>query len=124
MAEEVRKYLFDLLFKVDGLYCILITDRDGVAVIKVATEKTPEMAMRQPFLSAFSMATDQGSKFGLGKNKSIICMYGNYQVVQINDLPLVITFIGSQDCNTGHVMALKEQISPLLQELKKSVVES
>jgi hypothetical protein len=36
--------------------------------------------MRPSFLSTFGMATDQGGKLGLGKNKAIICMYSTYQV--------------------------------------------
>lgn len=64
----------------EDLHSILITDRDGVPVIFVANEKAPELAMRASFLSTFGMATDQGSKLGLGKNKTIICMYSNYQV--------------------------------------------
>jgi len=65
---------------VEGLHSILVTDRDGVPVISVANEKAPELATRASFLSTFGMATDQGSKLGLGKNKIIICMYSNYQV--------------------------------------------
>lgn len=66
--------------RVEGLYSILITDRDGVPAIHVATEKAPDLAMRASFLSTFGMATDQASKLGLGKNNTIICMYSNYQV--------------------------------------------
>jgi len=69
-----------LLSDIEGLYSILITDRDGVPVIFVANEKAPDLAMRASFLSTFGMATDQGSKLGLGKNKTIICIYSNYQV--------------------------------------------
>lgn len=68
----------------EGLHSILITDRDGVPVVSVADETTPELAMRASFLSTFGMATDQGSKLGLGKNKTIICMYSSYQVIKKN----------------------------------------
>lgn len=44
------------------------------------SEKAPESALRPSFLSTFGMATDQGSKLGLGKNNAIICSYTNYQV--------------------------------------------
>lgn len=65
----------------EGLHGILITDRDGVPVVSVASEKAPELAMRASFLSTFGMATDQASKLGLGKNKTIICTYSSYQVI-------------------------------------------
>ncbi|XP_012134860.1 late endosomal/lysosomal adaptor, MAPK and MTOR activator 3 isoform X2 [Megachile rotundata] len=79
MTAELKKFLYGLLSSVEGLHSILITDRDGVPVISVADEKAPELAMRASFLSTFGMATDQGSKLGLGKNKTIICMYSSYQ---------------------------------------------
>ena len=46
-----------------------------------------------------------------------------FQVIQLNDLPLVVSFIGNQKCNTGHVLSLKQQLQPLLSELKGTVVE-
>ncbi|CAD7680287.1 unnamed protein product [Nyctereutes procyonoides] len=45
---------------------------------------------RLGFLSTFALATNQGSKLGLSKNKSIICYYNTYHVVQFNHLPLVV----------------------------------
>lgn len=74
--------MYELLNSVDGLYSILITDRDGVSVLSVANEVAPELGMRTNFLSTFTMATEQGSKLGLRKNKSVICMYSTYQVFQ------------------------------------------
>lgn len=67
-------------FRVIGLQCVLVTDRDGIALIRVASESAPELAMKPAFLSTFTMATDQSSKLGLGRNQTIICMYSNYQV--------------------------------------------
>jgi len=88
----LKKFLYGLLTDVEGLHSILITDRDGVPVISVANEKAPELATRASFLSTFGMATDQGSKLGLGKNKTIICMYSNYQVKYITNC-IKYTFI-------------------------------
>lgn len=46
----------------------------------VANDNAPVPALRPGFLSTFALATDQGSKLGLSKNKSIICYYNDYQV--------------------------------------------
>lgn len=46
----------------------------------VANDNAPVHALRPGFLSTFALATDQGSKLGLSKNKSIICYYNTYQV--------------------------------------------
>lgn len=152
--QEHKKFLNGLLNSIEGLHSILITDRDGVPVVSVADEKAPELAMRASFLSTFGMATDQASKLGLGKNKIVICMYSSYQVfkyinlikyniyiyityffvsflhlftlqvVQLNKLPLVISFIASHNCNTGHILSLENKIEPILSNLKSAVVEA
>lgn len=101
-----------------------MTDRDGVPLIKVSTESAPELAMKPAFLSTFAMATDQSSKLGLGRNQHIICMYSNYQVVQMNKLPLVVTFVGRENCNTGHILALESQIDAFLEDVKLAVNEA
>lgn len=67
------------------MLCIVVTDRDGTPVIRVTSDDaTPEvgLATRPTFLATFTMATDQASKLGLGKNQSIVCMYSNYQVIE------------------------------------------
>jgi len=46
------------------------------------------------------------------------------QVVQINKLPLVISFIGSVSCNTGQILLLEQHIEPLLSDLRMAVAES
>ncbi|XP_015521777.1 ragulator complex protein LAMTOR3-A [Neodiprion pinetum] len=122
--QELKKFLYQLLNSVDGLHSILITDRDGVPVISVSDEKAPELAMRASFLSTFGMATDQGSKLDLGKNKTIISIYSSYQVVQMNKLPLVVSFIANNICDTGHILSLESKIDPILQNLKNVVAEA
>ncbi|XP_022198766.1 ragulator complex protein LAMTOR3-A [Nilaparvata lugens] len=122
MGEEIKRFLTSLLHKVEGLYCIAITDRDGVPMIKVTSDKMPEMAVRPSFLSTFAMATDQGSKLGLGTNKSVICMYSTYQVVQLNNLPFIVSFVASTKCNTGHILALDIPLQELLYDLR-TVIE-
>ncbi|XP_071453654.1 ragulator complex protein LAMTOR3-A [Hetaerina americana] len=119
--SDMRKLLTQLLNRVDGVYGILITDRDGVPLLKATNDKVPELATRAGFLSTFGMASDQGGKLGLGKNKFIVCLYSNYQVVHLNKLPLVVTFIASSNCNTGHILTLEEQLEPLVCDLKYAV---
>lgn len=106
------------------MQCVLVTDRDGIPLIRVATEAAPELAMKPSFLSTFTMATDQSSKLGLGRNQNVICMYSNYQVVQMNKHPLIVTFIGTEIFNTGHILALESQIDSYLDDVKLAVTES
>uniref|UniRef100_A0A674MDJ0 Late endosomal/lysosomal adaptor, MAPK and MTOR activator 3 n=1 Tax=Takifugu rubripes TaxID=31033 RepID=A0A674MDJ0_TAKRU len=106
---------------VEGLHAIVVTDRDGVPVVKVANDSAPVPALRPGFLSTFALATDQGSKLGLSKNKSIICYYNDYQIVQFNRLPLVISFIAGSSANTGLIMSLENELAPLIEELRQVV---
>lgn len=124
MAEETRKSLQDLLTKVNGLYCILITDRDGVPLLKVGSDKVPDQATRPNIISTFGLAVDQGSKLGLGKTSTLICSYSQYQVIQMNKLPLIVTFVTSNTCNTGHIFELEKQLNPIISELNLAVAES
>lgn len=47
-----------------------------------------------------------------------------FQVIQMNKLPLVVSFIASHNCNTGHVLSLENKIDPILSSLKNAVVEA
>lgn len=58
------------------MFCIILFTAHST----VANDSAPEHALRPGFLSTFALATDQGSKLGLSKNKSIICYYNTYQV--------------------------------------------
>ncbi|KAK7456515.1 hypothetical protein BaRGS_00039371 [Batillaria attramentaria] len=100
MAEEVKTYLRKLMNTVEGLHAILISDRDGVPMLKVADQNAPELALRPTYLSTFSHMADQASKVGMGANQAIISFYDNLQVVQLNRYPLMVTFIADADSNT------------------------
>lgn len=42
----------------------------------------------------------------------------------MNKLPLIITFIGSDNCNIGHILALESQIDGYLDDVKLAVTEA
>lgn len=69
--------------RVTGILCIIVTDRDGTPVISAKADDAPleiSLATKPHFLATYTMASDQASKLGLGKNQSIVCMYSNFQV--------------------------------------------
>ncbi|XP_074647584.1 ragulator complex protein LAMTOR3-A-like isoform X2 [Tubulanus polymorphus] len=107
---------------VDGLHAIIVTDRDGVPILKVCDEAVPELSTRPNFLSTFGIATEQASKLGLQKNKSMVCIYSNYQVIHLNKLPLIVTLIANSEANTGLILALEEELAEPIQELKAAVM--
>uniref|UniRef100_A0A8B9V2W0 Late endosomal/lysosomal adaptor and MAPK and MTOR activator 3 n=1 Tax=Anas zonorhyncha TaxID=75864 RepID=A0A8B9V2W0_9AVES len=101
MADDLKRFLYKKLPSVEGLHAIVVSDRDGVPVIKVANDNAPEHALRPGFLSTFALATDQGSKLGLSKNKSIICYYNTYQSGSHGELCSFGSWGGFQAGNTG-----------------------
>lgn len=138
MADELRRSLHQILQKVDGLYGIILTDRDGVTIIKAHLEPPtstnahhqspggggvfPESALRLNFLATFGTATEQASKLGMGRNEKIISIYQKYQVIQFNKLPVVVTLVARKDANTGYLLTtMDEVLSPLVNAIKKDV---
>ncbi|XP_047469835.1 ragulator complex protein LAMTOR3-like isoform X1 [Penaeus chinensis] len=117
MVEDMRKFLVELLHRTDNLLGIVITDRDGVQLLKVFKDDAPDLGMRPAYLSTFGMATDQAGKLGMGKNNKMVCIYGNYQVVHFNKLPLVVTVIGTSTANTGLLMDLENEFSHIVSQL-------
>uniref|UniRef100_A0A8C4R952 Late endosomal/lysosomal adaptor, MAPK and MTOR activator 3 n=1 Tax=Eptatretus burgeri TaxID=7764 RepID=A0A8C4R952_EPTBU len=121
-STDIKRYLYKQLSKVEGLHAIVISDRDGVPVVKVANDSV-DHALRPAFLGTFAPATDQSSKMGLSKNQSIVCYYTHCQVVHFNRLPLVVTFIASSSTNTGLLFTLEKELEGVVSELR-SVVET
>lgn len=54
--------------------------------MRVSQDKNVDFTLTPSFISTFTTASDQASKLGLNKNKTIISMYSNYQVSWIRDL--------------------------------------
>ncbi|XP_075152665.1 late endosomal/lysosomal adaptor, MAPK and MTOR activator 3 [Haematobia irritans] len=124
MSKDINNYFENLLKKINGLYIIQITDRDGAPVMRVSQDKNVDFTLTSSFISTFTTASDQAGKLGLGRNKTIISMYSNYQVVQMNKLPLILTFVGSENCNTGLILALEQQMDEYLEDMRLAVSES
>uniref|UniRef100_A0A1Q3FB82 Putative mitogen-activated protein n=1 Tax=Culex tarsalis TaxID=7177 RepID=A0A1Q3FB82_CULTA len=124
MTDDVKRFFQNMLQRVSGLRCVMVTDRDGVPLVNLEKEKLSEIVMKPAFLSTFTLAAEQSNKLGLGKNRNIISVYADYQVIQMNKLPLVVTFIGTENCNIGLILAMDQQIDTMLEELKTAVTDS
>lgn len=53
------------------------------------------------FLLADKGTFSKASKLGLKQNRYIMSMYDQYQFVQYDSNPLIITVVGGADANTG-----------------------
>jgi mitogen-activated protein kinase kinase 1 interacting protein 1 len=120
-AEELQRELLFLMENINGLQAIVITDRDGVPLIKASKELAPELALRPTFLATAAMTTDQGSKLRMGKCKGIFCEYENQQVINFNRNPFTVTLIATNKANTGMLLSLQNAFDPVLAELHKVI---
>jgi len=124
MSDEVKRFFTGLLQKINGLKAIIICDRDGVPLLKLSKDnKFPELGTKQSFLATFSVANEQSCKMMLGQNKSILLFYKSSVIVQMNKNPLIVTFVGSENCNTGHIMSMEDELDKYLEDYKLAVVE-
>ncbi|XP_067122819.1 ragulator complex protein LAMTOR3 [Centruroides vittatus] len=121
MSEEMKKYLYDIMSRIDGLHSIVITDRDGVPLLKVSDDEVPEVALKPSILSTVATVTDQGGKLGLGKNKWIMATYNNYQVIHFNKSSLMVSLIAAANANTGMLLNLETELATLIQNLKTAI---
>lgn len=139
-CEQFVNQIYLIFRRINGLKAVIVSDRDGVPLLKLSIDgKFPELGTKQQFLATFSIATDQSSKMLLGQNKSIILMYKSttvstgclqsieiliefyelsLQVVQLNKSSIIVTFVGTENCNTGHILSLDNEIDKYIVEYK------
>ena len=121
MAEDLQRYLTSLLQSEEGLEGIIVSDRDGVHLVEAKNDSVSAGVLKPPFLGTFSIASEQASKLGLGKNKTIISYYTSHQVVQFCHHPLVVTFIAKANANTGMIYLVEEGLRDAISDLKAAV---
>lgn len=63
----------------------------------------------EPIITDFFPEFEQASKLGLEHNKSIISVYEKYQVIQLDQTPLIITLIADSTANTGKIFLNKKK---------------
>lgn len=117
MVEDLKGQFLQLLRLVDGLHAIIITDRDGVPVLKVANENLPHAAMQPRLLATAAMAVEQANKLGVSNNKSIITIYKNHQLISINRQPLIVNMIANASANTGLILSLESDMQEPLDDI-------
>ncbi|CAO3614417.1 unnamed protein product [Cunninghamella echinulata] len=79
-------------FEFKGLKAAILTDREGVVILK---------------------SNNQASKLGLKQNNMIVSMYDLYQIIQLDQNPLIITIISDATSNTGIFMHLARQLKDM-----------
>lgn len=100
-----------------------MTDGDGVQLLRV-TPDDKNTDITSSFISSFVLSSDQAGKLGLGRHKSIISMYNNYQVLQMNKNNLILTFVGNDGNFIGHILSIDNELDEYLNEIKNAVIET
>jgi len=101
---SVVGYIEDLVFRIPHVHLIIVTDRDGVELIKASDDSLSDRSIDYRFSCLFASASDQASKLGLGANSHIIARYTELTVVQVAILPLLVTVVCSDKVNIGLVV--------------------
>ncbi|XP_046859375.1 ragulator complex protein LAMTOR3-A-like [Xenia sp. Carnegie-2017] len=121
MAEKLKKVFDSILRRNSDFLAAVVTDKDGVPIVKVAQEQVPNNVLRGSFLATFASATEQASKLGLSKNKTIVCSFSSFQVVQFNYIPLVVTIVATSQANTGLILSLENDFSNDVKEMSSAI---
>ncbi|KAI7878631.1 Roadblock/LC7 domain-containing protein [Lichtheimia hyalospora FSU 10163] len=108
---------------VQGLLAAFITDKDGVVILKSAQQDAPENIVDPTFFTSFTVANNQASKLGLKQNRYIMSMYDQYQFVQYDSNPLIITVVASADANTGFLINFGHKLVELSKPLASAMQE-
>ncbi|KAI7862317.1 Ragulator complex protein LAMTOR3 [Spinellus fusiger] len=101
----------------DGLKAAMVTDRDGVVILQYVSPDAPPKVLEPAIPTSYAIASSQASKLGLQRNKCIVSVYNLFQVVQMDQNPLLITLVGDADANTGLFMHLGQRIIDMTQSL-------
>lgn len=121
MADDLQIHLKTLLQSEEGLEGIIVSDRDGVHLVEAKSDDISSGILKPPFLGTFAIASEQASKLGLGRNKTIISYYNSHQVIQFCHNPLVLTFIAKANANTGMIYLVEEGLRDAIGDLKAAV---
>jgi mitogen-activated protein kinase kinase 1 interacting protein 1 len=121
--EDIRKLLSSYLQKVEGLLGIVLSDRDGVPILRATLAECPDSTARPGFLSAHPSGCEQASKMGMGGNATIVAIYGNYQIVHVLHANIVIILKANSGTLLGDIRGTGERLKPLVEDISAAVLE-
>mmetsp|Transcript_12639 Transcript_12639/g.19159 ORF Transcript_12639/g.19159 Transcript_12639/m.19159 type:complete len:137 (+) Transcript_12639:96-506(+) len=120
---SVDKALEQLLTHTEGLRSITVSDRDGVALLKLPEdEAVKEVDADQVLTTIFSLTTEQTAKLPIiGQTNFILTTFDECVCLQANLLPLVIRLVADKSMNTGDLIGLLDSIKAVLETTKTAV---
>merc|ERR1719471_1964272 len=107
----VQTAMAQLCKQTEGLRSIIVTDRDGIVILRAPDVPADDQNADQILTTIFSLTTEQTSKIQeLGQANFIMTMYDNCTCLQANHLPLVIRMIAAKNANAGALIELLPQV--------------
>ena len=140
--EELKKHLQSYLTPESGLVGVVLSDREGVPLVRVTGEACPDAVTRTSFLSSFAGTSQEvGGKLGLGTNNTLVAVYGQYQVltnlkysmpvsnpircqvVHHQHEAVILTLVAGSEASTGLMISLTETMQPFLADVSAVISE-
>lgn len=122
--EELRKHLSSYLSVVPGLLGIVLSDREGVLMLRANLPECPEHSTKPAFLMSYAGSSqEQAGKLGLGMNTSLVAVYASHQVLHFTHQSVIVTLIAASNANTGHLTSLVKSMQPFLTDISNTVAE-
>ena len=124
IMEDLRKHLSSYLSTVPGLLGIVLSDREGVPLVRANLQECPEQATKPAFLTNYTGSTqEQAGKMGLGSNTCLIAVYNKHQVIHAIHMSVIITMVATSEANTGYLTSLVGNMKPFLADISNAVTE-
>ncbi len=100
----LQAFLDGLRERVPTVAAVLVSDSDGVVLMKSVARAYQENSVDATLAAVFAASTAQASKLQFGQNRSVVSWQKDRVVIHVNASPFFVSFICSKD--TGDVGAL------------------
>ncbi|RDD36894.1 Ragulator complex protein LAMTOR3 [Trichoplax sp. H2] len=119
-VDQLQSDLLKLISRIEGLYSVAVSDKDGVPIVYVTSQNIPEVDVKG-ILPAINGIIDQASKLSITESKSLVAQYKSYQVILINRSPVYISFVTARKVNTGLILTLDDDVMDILGDIKSVI---
>lgn len=121
---ELRQLLTDLAVHTNGLIGIVLSDKDGVPVLKAPIENNSAVldgCLRHQFLSICGTLSEHARKMCLGAPMSVTATFDDHQVIHCYHESLILTLVANDQACTGQLLSFADSIKPLLSDICKNL---
>eukprot|EP00388_Colpodella_angusta_P000160 GDKJ01000583.1.p1 GENE.GDKJ01000583.1~~GDKJ01000583.1.p1 ORF type:complete len:131 (+),score=23.08 GDKJ01000583.1:48-440(+) len=123
--KTAQGFIDNLCERVPGIQAILVTDREGVVMMRAPADFDEDQRAEQMLTTIFSICSEQTSKVSrLGETDHFLVCYKGIVYLQANHLPLVITIIATPQANLGYLIELLPALRAATSALRKTAAQA